>query len=119
MVDDTVSPAHKRAATVKRMFEQALTGRREAAAALGGNLRVWIPQVASWTVVTRGPMTGVHDDGGKKLDARFSLTCDDGIVLQLVTGTLSDAAIADALEKKTLQFEGDVELFLKFTQLLA
>ena len=112
------SPAQKRGSSLKRLFDQAFALRREALAALGGNLRVWIPNVAAWTIVTAGPMAGVQDDPGKTIDAKFALKCDDSIVLQVLTGQLSEAAVLAAVKGKLLSFEGDVDLFVRFAELL-
>ena len=116
MLDQALSPAQKRGSSLKRLFELAFTRRREDLAALGGNLRIRIPTVAAWTIVTSGPMAGVHDDPAKKLQASFSLTCDDSIVMQVLTGQISDGAVLDAVKKKLLAFEGDLDLFIAFTE---
>ena len=117
MTERSSSPPQQRAQSFKSLLEQPFAKRGAQLSKLGGNLRIAIRGVASWTVVTSGPMAGVHEDP-VPYPVAFSIRCDDSVVLQLVTGSLDESSVAQIVESGLVEFDGDLDLFISFTRLL-
>src|SRR5688572_19713234 len=104
------TPQAKRGAALRRLFESAFSN-RQALAAVKGNILVFVPNVATWTLVTTGGNPGLRDYATND-DIAFALSCDDTLLLQLMTG--ADVDFAACIEEGRLKIQGDVKVFVRF-----
>lgn len=103
------SPAQKRALGLKQLFEAAFANK--AVRSVGGNLLIYVPNVATWTLVTQGPQPGLKDFATDD-PIHFALSCDDFLLVQLMTG--GDVDFRACVDDGRIKLEGDVSVFLRF-----
>ena len=103
------SPAQKRALGFKQLFEAAFASPK--LAAVKGNILVFVPNVATWTLITTGPHRGLKDYATDD-EVHFAMSCDDLLLVQLMTG--ADVDFRGAVASGRLKLEGDVNVFLRF-----
>lgn len=104
------TPQQKRGAALRRLLESAFSD-RQSLARVGGNILIFVPNVATWTLVTRGSNPGLRDFATND-DIAFALACDDTLLLQLMTG--ADVDFAACVEDGRLKIQGDVKVFVRF-----
>ena len=71
---------------------------------VGGNLLIMIPEVVTWTVVTEGPRTGLHE-GATEDPIRFAIACEEPVLFALLAGEELD--FEKLTEERRLAFQGD------------
>jgi hypothetical protein len=106
----TQTPQAKRGAALRRLFESAFAD-RQSLAKVNGNILIFVPNVATWTLVTKGSNPGLRDHASND-EIAFALCCDDTLLLQLMTG--ADVDFAECVENGRLKIEGDVKVFVRF-----
>lgn len=104
------TPQQKRGAALRRLLESAFSN-RAALASVKGNILIFVPNVATWTLVTTGGNPGLRDFASND-DIAFALSCDDTLLLQLMTG--ADVDFAACIENGRLKIQGDVKVFVRF-----
>lgn len=103
------SPQQKRALGLKQLFEAGL--KNPACAKVGGNILIFVPNVATWTLLTQGARPTLKDSAGDD-PIHFALSCDDFLLVQLMTG--ADVDLEEAVASGRLKYEGDVKVFSRF-----
>lgn len=106
----TQTPQQKRGAALRRLLESAFSDKQRLAS-VGGNILIFVPNVATWTLVTRGSNPGLRDFASED-DIAFALSCDDTLLLQLMTG--ADVDLAACIEQGRLKIQGDTKVFVRF-----
>ncbi|MBL8955557.1 MAG: SCP2 sterol-binding domain-containing protein [Myxococcaceae bacterium] len=110
------SPAHKRALGLAELFQRALQQAPARVGRVKGNLLIFVPGVATWTIVTQGPGRGVYDSATDE-DVHFAMSCADDLLVQLFVGA-TDLDLPAALASGHLKLEGDVMVFGRFVELI-
>ena len=105
----TQTPAQKRALGLKQLFEAAFASPK--LKGVGGNMLIFVPNVATWTLVTTGAQPGLKDYASED-PIHFALSCDDFLLVQLMTG--GDVDFRECVDSGRLKLEGDVNVFLRF-----
>jgi hypothetical protein len=103
------TPAQKRALGLKQLFEAGFASSK--LRAVGGNLLIYVPNVATWTLVTQGARPGLRDFATDDT-IHFALCCDDFLLVQLMTG--GDVDFRACVDDGRIKLEGDVSVFLRF-----
>lgn len=103
------TPAQKRSLGLKQLFEAAFES--PTLGEVGGNLLIYVPNVATWTLVTTGPRPGLKDHASED-EIHFAMSCDDFLLVQLMTG--ADVDFQACVDDGRLKLQGDVEVFLRF-----
>lgn len=103
------TPAQKRALGLKQLFEGAFKSPK--LGAVKGNLLVYVPNVATWTLVTLGPTPGLKDHASED-PIHFAISCDDLLLTQLMTGVEVD--FEACVEQGRIKLEGDVGVFVRY-----
>ena len=104
------TPQAKRGAALRRLLESAFLDRK-ALAQVKGNILIFLPNVATWTLVTTGGNPGLRDYATND-DIAFALSCDDSLLLQLMTG--ADVDFGQCIADGRLKIQGDVKVFVRF-----
>lgn len=104
------TPQQKRGTALRRLLESAFSDRK-ALARVGGNILILVPNVATWTLVTKGSNPGLRDFATND-EISFALCCDDTLLLQLMTG--ADVDFAACVDQGRLKLEGDTKVFVRF-----
>jgi hypothetical protein len=108
------TPQQKRGAALRRLLESAFRD-RQALARVNGNILIFVPNVATWTLVTKGSNPGLRDFATND-EIAFALSCDDTLLLQLMTG--ADVDFAECVESGRLKIQGDVKVLVRFVNAL-
>ncbi|MBL8954873.1 MAG: hypothetical protein JNK82_29110 [Myxococcaceae bacterium] len=103
------TPAQKRALGLKQLFEAALKSPK--LGTVKGNLLVFVPNVATWTLVTTGPRPGLRDLATDD-EIHFAICCDDFLLTQLMTGVEVD--FEQCIAQGRIKLEGDVGVFVRY-----
>lgn len=103
------TPAQKRALGLKQLFEAAFKSPK--LGAVGGNILVYVPNVATWTLVTQGPRPGLKDFASDD-PIHFAVWCDDLLLVQLMTG--ADVDFQACVDQGRLKLQGDVAVFVRY-----
>jgi hypothetical protein len=75
--------------------------------AVGGNLLIMIPEVATWTVVTQGPRTGLYEEATED-PIRFAMACDEPVLLDILSGREVD--VEQLTLERRLAIRGDARI---------
>ena len=105
------SPQQQRALALRQLFEAAL--KSPDVKDVGGNILVFVPNVATWTLVTVGSRPTLHDYASAD-PVHFAISCDDMLLVQLMTG--ADVDFAEAVESGRLKLQGDVNIFIRLVE---
>src|SRR5688500_4386045 len=105
------TPQQKRALGLKQLFEAGL--KNPACAKVGGNILIFVPNVATWTLVTQGPRPTLKDFASDD-PIDFAISCDDLLLVQLMTG--ADVDFQGAVDSGRLKLQGDVQIFIRFVE---
>lgn len=105
------TPQHKRALGLKQLFEAAFKSPQ--LKTVGGNILVYVPSVATWTLVTQGPRPGLKDFASDD-PIHFAVSCDDLLLVQLMTG--ADVDFQACVDQGRLKIQGDVQVFIRYVE---
>ncbi len=115
VMDAQLSPAKRRGLALRQLFQSTIDNNKKKLPSVGGNLLFFIPQVATLTIVTQGSKPGVYDYATND-DVDFAIKCEDEILMQLLTGSVSD--LGPAIAAKKLEMMGDRSLLTRFLGLM-
>ena len=102
--DVQLSPSKRRSISLRQLFQATIDRQKKKLPSVGGNLLFFIPNVATWTIVTQGSNPGVFDRATDD-DVNFAIKCDDELLMQLLMGAVDD--LKPFIASKKLDMVGD------------
>lgn len=96
-------------------IEQVVREQSRAMELVGGNILIHIREVATWTVVTRGPRKGLYYESTDD-DIDFALVCEEWVMLDLLEGQVR-CDLEKLVELGFLYMQGDYRIYERFMAL--
>lgn len=87
----------------------------EAVECVGGNLLIHIPEVATWTILTRGPRKGLFDEATED-EVQFALIAEEWVMLELLDSS-PELDLETWAAKGYFRMEGDFRVYERFMAL--
>ncbi len=113
--DVQLSPSKRRGLGLRQLFQSIIDAKKKKLPSVGGNLLFFIPNVATWTIVTQGPNPRILDYAADE-EVNFAIKCEDEILMQLLTGNVID--LKPAIDSKKIELIGDRSILSRFLALM-
>jgi hypothetical protein len=103
-----------------RLLFEACANNPRGVEGIGGNVLLHIPDVGTWTLVTKGVEPGIHE-GATDDVMDFALICKEFVLFNLLDPNPSPyfhERLEEYLEKGMLRVQGDVSVFARLLDLV-